>query len=158
MENNLREQISYLCFGYACANQFEDKPLECLVYPGNNRQFSCWFEGLPYWVTEDMYPKYSSDPTEYDPEYLTVVVDCLWGLPAKSFLAKGHIWDYVGHYQVTPERECPYKDKENGMPDFEGACPYCEAAKDEDHGYVYVGDGMCEVIYKKVQGKVETDE
>ena len=40
---------------------------------------------------------------------------------------------------------------------LEDRCPLCEAGPDEDHGYIYIGDGWAEVVYRRLGFVVTRD-
>ncbi len=37
--------------------------------------------------------------------------------------------------------------------DKRGLCPYCEEEYRKPHGYIYLGDGACEAVYRLVEAE-----
>jgi hypothetical protein len=117
-------------------------------------------DGLPDWLSERELllevkakrnigdPDYS---TRYDLEFFTVVQDCLFGLPPETItLADGREFKRLTHYLSSGETECVARDQDNEEALAEQACPYCECQAGEKHGFIYLGDGWCQVVYCRI--------
>ena len=87
-----------------------------------------WYEGPPEYAASDFADR-------WEREYRTAIVYCLFSAPP---CPEG--WEIVGSYASSGESECHCLMAE-GTPEAE--CPVCEGG-----GYVYLGDGWAEVVYR----------
>jgi len=119
------------------------------------QSFAYTYEELPEWASSD-YP----DRFDSDVHYRTIVVDCLFGGPPSTLIDGGRVYKLASSYQHSGERECPLADVErDDSDDHEYAvkrpCELCEAQDGEEHGYIYLGEGWCEVVYKCIDPRCE---
>lgn len=102
-----------------------------------------WYEGVPEWAEMELLGCRGSlcDGTH---EYRTIVSDETWG-PRYTPIG----WERVEAYFSSGETECRCKyeretGEDTGKPDPD--CPLCEG-----NGYIYIGDGMAEVVYRRLE-------
>ncbi len=121
--------------------ELEDKRQPYTV-DGEERRFHYAYDGLPEWCESDY-----DDRNDAHVEYFTAVHDCLYGTPAQDIEIDGkHYW-LMDQYVNSGETQCPCVDCDEDP--FEGKeCPLCERAAGEEHGYIYIGDGWCELVYR----------
>lgn len=99
-----------------------------------------WYEGQPEYLKQD-----------YSHTYRTAV---LWWEPPKKIRSHGREWRLVGLYRSSGETECPARGCDEGVEVLEkqcdggNVCPLCEEDVGETHGYIYLGDGWCEAVYR----------
>lgn len=117
--------------------------------------FRYWYDGLPDYVGRREFPD------QYDASYRTVV-DCeMYGESPAVVYEAGVAWHKVAVYRSSGETECPgqHEDEGNvvtteqrlcGTEDGPGRCTLCEEPVGEEHGYIYLGDGWSEVVYRSV--------
>lgn len=117
--------------------------------PGSNQTiFRYWYEGVPDYVGRNEFPDI------HDTEYRTVVTDLLYQssvLAENGCLRDGAEWKRVRVFQSSGETRCPgayHEDGDEPVVDADG-CPYCEEKPGEEHGYIYLGDGWAEVVYRR---------
>ena len=131
--------------------------------------FAHWFEGAPDYATDlkeinevtcptckgtkiDPAPA-DQEPAEcpacegmghLDLEVRTVIMCCLFGHPTPP---AG--WTQAATYSSSGERECwSCTDRDNDHEDGEDGSEGCKVCEGE--GLVYLGDGWCEVVYRRV--------
>lgn len=114
--------------------------------------FRYHYTGVPEWCASDYADLHSNDC-----DYFTAVRDCLFGLPPEEIVVGGKSYARGAHYSHSGETECVYR---SGAPEDDvvtaeqcngptaNVCPYCEADVGDDHGYINIGDGWCEVVYR----------
>jgi hypothetical protein len=72
-------------------------------------------------------------------------------------------WIRVGRYASSSETECPGQHEDEGSivraDHCVGGdrCPLCEEKIGEEHGYIYMGDGCSETLYRR-EDPAEVDE
>lgn len=157
-------QLALLVFGSeSMEDHFEEAPWKYQTEEGKEYQFRFWYEGIPEYL------KYHGDYNDYHAgrDYRTAVYDCTYGTPAETVLSDGESWELVGRYQVSAERPCPcHKDSGNDAEaiasiqswidrEHGGTCPYCEEKAGAEHGYVYVGEGMFECLYRREKNNAD---
>lgn len=93
--------------------------------------------------------------------------------PPQTIVVKGERWRKVASYSSSGETACPVPESHPGKVTREEArleppnpysdrpkarrafCPMCGAHLGEEHGYLYLGEGWCEVVYYKPDPKDE---
>lgn len=95
-----------------------------------------------YWT--EFVPEYAASDFDDGADYRTVIRDNLFGEPPTD-LEGG--WHKVATFASSGESECPAGA---GTPS-PTPCPLCEAPAGIEHGYVYIGDGWAEVVYRGTQ-------
>lgn len=113
--------------------------------------FTYWYEGPPDYVARADYPD------RFDREYRTAVCCCLYGYPDTP-----DGWERVAEYQHSGEGSCPNgsggwpeyivgQEEWRGLPrdDDEKPCQFCEAEFGHEHTTLYIGDGWCEIVYRR---------
>ena len=97
-----------------------------------------WYDGVPEYVTLDELG------LDLDDDVRTALLCCIFGHPAPP---AG--WTQVTTYSSSGERECCWCGPGTGNEDDDGGeaqgCKLCE-----NDGYLYLGDGWCEVVYRRV--------
>jgi hypothetical protein len=103
------------------------------------------YDDVPEYATADF-----EDRHENHVSYMTIVSDCLMGLPPERIKVGGDVWERVNYFTSSGETECPCAQCDEDP--FAGkVCPLCERSADAtEHEYVYLGDGWAEVIYRHV--------
>jgi len=121
----------------------------------NDQPFQAWSDAsrdgapLSFAYNYDGAPEYSDLPDRYETEYITIVSDCLFGSESDVlYQANGVRWIKVASFRSSGETECPCKQGDCDGDD-DRPCPLCEAQQGEAHGYVYLGDGWCETVYRR---------
>lgn len=122
--------------------------------------FRYHYDGVPEYADGDF-----ADRHGFGVDYCTVVRDCMFGELPEVLHDRGSTWHRVASYQSSGEMECPRGH--DGVPgaivgaepwraEWKGErpledpdrCPLCEEERGQPHGYVYIGDGWCEVVYR----------
>lgn len=123
----------------------------------NQTIFRYWYEGVPDYVGRNEFPDI------HDAEFRTVVTQRLYEssvLLENGSLRDGAEWKRVRVFESSGETRCPgaregYDDDDaDGPPEGKNVvgsdgCPYCEEKPGEKHGYIYLGDGWAEVVYRR---------
>jgi hypothetical protein len=141
-----REQIEYL-FGLT-GGELSDKPIDYIDADGNPGTFRYSFDDVPDYA-QGMDGEFQDRGDRYV-EYFTAI-DCLLYSPAKEEIKIGKwVYTLVQTFTSSGETECPAK---NAGPDeddpFAGVeCYLCERSPGEEHGYIYLGDGWSELVYR----------
>ena len=106
---------------------------------GTARAYAYWYEGPPEWAAHEFTDR-------YDVDYRTLICCCLFGGPPEVLGDDEGAWSRVASYASSGETECPWRGAANCA--AEGPCALC-GGDEEDHGHVYLGDGWCEVVYRR---------
>lgn len=150
-----RECVEWV-FGLT-GGELDDKPVKYTYdteyETGKHGTFLYTYDGVPEYAAGD----YGDLHGVNAPDYFTAVACCLYGMPAEEISVDGHAFKRIATYQSSGETECccvgcdedPFAGK---------ACPYCERAPGEEHGYIYLGDGWCEVVYRAVDADDDDSE
>ncbi len=124
--------------------ELEDKPLRYL-------EAKLWHDGEPTGEHARRWARYwYRGAPDYAPELerlgdvITIVWDRLYaGIAPPKIRAQGREWRKVGDFRSSGEAPC----LDAGSVAQE-TCTICEAEPGDRHGYVYVGDGWYETIYR----------
>ena len=124
--------------------------------------FTYSYDGIPEWAGDDFDDKYDSGV-----EYFTMVRNCFFGEAPEVIAFNGRTYSREAVYVNSGERECPMRDMHEcgGFEDTPTVvedgrtvtaveneeCYLCGAMRGEGHGYIYLGDGWCEVVYRHVE-------
>lgn len=108
-----------------------------------------WYEGPPEYYEAEL--RHLGDE-----EYRTAIQDCMYGQPD---VPVG--WKLIAQFRSSGERECWWCrpgtdwDKSEDQAQTPGGTntgyrgdPKCQLC--EGSGYVYLGDGMCELVYRRI--------
>lgn len=109
-----------------------------------NFKFTYWYADVPSYA--------ESDFTDWSTaEYRTVVRDEMFGQVPETVADMDGTWDVVARFSSSGECECPgRRDDGQFAREMPVPCPYCEIGEeDKDHGYIYIGDGWAEIVYRK---------
>jgi hypothetical protein len=144
-----RQQVEWV-FGLT-GGELDSKPLVCADDDGAEHTYAYHYDGVPEYAASD-YDDVHSD----NADYFTVVTDCLYGNPPDVLITSdGKRYAQVNAYMSSGETECPGMGDGNGKvsdgytgPNGGKVCVLCEADIGDDHGYIYIGDGWCEVVYR----------
>jgi hypothetical protein len=123
-----REQVEYV-FGLT-GGELDDEPWGGFKYN---------YDGPPDYAASD-YP----DRYDFNVQYRTVIGDFLFGGPPEVIEDDQGVWHKSGMFTTSGETECPLHDQ----PVEEERCPLCDEARGDEHGYIYIGDGWAEVIFR----------
>lgn len=145
MDANERAQVE-IVFGLT-GGELEDRPLRFL---GDTR----WSDGTPrgeprrwwrrWWYTG--VPDYAQEiERRLGGEFLTIVSDELLGKLLTRILARGKIWRKVARYGHSGEAACYMEGEINTE---NKTCSICGENPGKRHGYVYLGDGWSETVYR----------
>lgn len=88
--------------------------------------FAYWYEGPPEYCARDY-------ADHWDREYRTAIVYELFGRAATP-----DGWERVAYFVSSGENDC--------WCEGDADCPVCEG-----DGLVYIGDGHCEVVYRRIE-------
>lgn len=151
-EKQIERQCVEWVFGLT-GGELSDKPLAYTV-GGNDdvHSFEYHFDGVPDYCGKGDYP----DLHDSHVDYFTAVTDCLYGNAPDEIVVAGKRYVQVNSFVSSGETECPgmHDDMNDGAVTLEHAdvggkvCMLCEADLGEEHGYIYLGDGWCEVVYR----------
>lgn len=133
-----------------------------------------WFDGPPEYGGEDFRDQYAPGV-----EYRTVVRNALYAPSRQEIQGEptakgpGPSWRLVRTFTSSGETECPGRGDTSGetllvgghlAPGLrkmetvgaykvgavtDGRCPLCEAEKGQPHGFIYLGEGWVEVVYRR---------
>lgn len=116
-------------------------------YTDNPFTFTYWYQGVPDYLEG---PEWH--PT--DATYRTVCANEMFGQVPETVTDDEGTWKVVARYRTSGECECPARSAEagsaNAVPATGEHCPLCEAdlMAGEEHGYIYIGDGRAEIVYR----------
>ena len=94
-----------------------------------------WHEGVPEYVSLDELG------LTFDDEVRTAILCGVYGLPDPP---EG--WEFVRAFTTSGECECWWCGSGTGNEDQREECKLCEG-----DGYVYIGEGWAEVVYRKIE-------
>jgi len=109
--------------------------------------FTYWHQGVPDYLEG---PEWH--PT--DAIFRTVCEDEMFGYVPQIVTGDEGTWRVVARYRNSGETECPGRSAEpgsaNAIPATAETCPLCDAdlMAGESHGYIYIGDGWAEIVYR----------
>jgi hypothetical protein len=138
-----RQQVEWV-FGLT-GGELDDEPWNGFRYN---------FEGVPDWARPDFKDR-------YDREYRTVVSCFLYGGPPERIVDASGEWTLQATYGSSGETECPLRDiapeeqeaiyahreKQFNLPHIE-RCFLCDEERGDDHGYIYLGDGWADCVFR----------
>lgn len=106
--------------------------------PVREWRFSYWYEGVPDYLDR------TDAITAVSDECRTVCRDNMFGFPPQVVVdVDGTAWHRQTEFMTSGETECPMR----GETAVE-VCSLCDAGVGEEHGYIYIGDGWAEVVYR----------
>lgn len=148
---NERMQIEEV-FGLT-GGELETTPWEPIAQDGQREltfKFTYWYTGVP---------SYAQELDDYDHETLTVVRDELFGQVPETVTDETGTWDLVARFSSSGECECPGRVNDGELANqFPIPCSYCDAGEDDEHGYIYIGDGWAEIVYRKRSVVSQSDD
>lgn len=107
--------------------------------------FKYWYEGVPEYAGSDFTDRHESNVL-----YRTVVWFFVYSSPADTLEDDQGVWKLTKTYTSSGETECPgrHTDEDKiGKVDDEG-CQLCGEDPGEEHGYLYLGEGWAEAVYR----------
>lgn len=149
-KSSLREQVEWV-FGLT-GGELNDKSLRYHKTDEDSDHqygFAFYYDGVPSYARPDFE---HLDENHYD--YFTAVSCELYGSSLDELITveDGKLYKKLKVYTNSGETECPGKSDGDGVvteeqADPSGFCPYCDESIGDEHGYIYLGDGWCEVVY-----------
>jgi len=137
-----REEIEWV-FGLT-GGELADKPWAGHKY---------WYEGVPDYAGED----FADD--EEGTQYRTVVCCYACSNPPDELGDEEGTYKLAKVYSNSGETTCPgHSDQDNAGRVTEEQCPLCDMKQGEKHGYIYLGDGWAEAVYKLEPPEEEDDD
>ncbi len=128
-------------------------------------KFPHWYEGIPEWAADEVLgtTKWDSRRDRHSVEgatYRTLIpaADPYSG-PPEELRDENGTWKLLRTFTSSGETECVYRGGDEGdmvmlrHVDKRGLCPYCEEEYRKPHGYIYLGDGACEAVYRLVEAE-----
>lgn len=110
--------------------------------------FTYWYQGVPEYVERE----FDALPFDYAPTYRTVCEQELYGMVPERIMDDEGTWTVVKRYSTSGECDCPLRYAPDGASiakvTGEHDCPLCEESLGEEHGYIYIGDGWSEIVYR----------
>jgi hypothetical protein len=110
--------------------------------------FTYWYQGVPDYVGESLQFPISQT-------YRTVCEQELYGKVPETVTDDEGTWKVVARYSTSGECECPSKNgsipgiaDERGLNIMETPCSLCGENPQSFHGYIYIGDGWAEIVYR----------
>jgi hypothetical protein len=142
-DDSERAQVE-LVFGLT-GGELDDEPWHGFAYN---------YKGVPEYVRSDFTDR-------YDREYRTVVACFLYGAPPERIVDDAGEWTLQATYSSSGEAECPLKDidateqeeiyahreKHFNLPRI-ARCFLCDEQRGDEHGYLYLGEGWLEAVFK----------
>lgn len=132
--DNEREQVQEV-FGLT-GGELADEPWTPTSDEDAHTTYNYWYEGTPDYAERD-FDVFSS--------YRTVVESELFGKLPDVLTDEQGTWRRVTSFRTSGETECPGRDPEVAAV-MDLPCPLCE--EDETHGFIYLGDGWAEIVYR----------
>lgn len=121
-----RESITVEAVFGLTGGELESEPLQL-----KDRAYRYWYEGVPDYVTSEF---------RNDRRPLKTVIVCeLYGQ-----ISPPEGWSRVATYRSSGECPCPWCGEGTGNEEGRDDCTLCEG-----DGYLYLGDGWCEVVLAK---------
>lgn len=139
-----RESVEYVF--RLTGGELSDKPLACTDDDEGEHVYTYHYAGVPEYASSDYDDIHSNDC-----DYFTIVTCCLYGAPPAVLIdGDGKRYDKVTDFVSSGETKCCCADLDEEQEDpFKGErCPYCGRDPGEEHGFIYIGDGWCEVVYR----------
>jgi hypothetical protein len=110
-----------------------------------------WYEGIPDYAGEDFTDEYAEEV-----RYRTIVCCYLFSSPPEKLESDEGSYCLAKTYANSGETTCPgHSDQDNAGQVVEEMCPLCEMKKGEAHGYIHLGDGWAEAVYRL---EIKTEE
>ncbi|HEY6009735.1 MAG TPA: hypothetical protein VIU40_15525, partial [Geobacteraceae bacterium] len=128
---------------------------ECEVGRG---VFRHWYDSAPEYATDNFT---RDERRSAGADVRTAVVCALYGMPPAVLWDEGDgsRWERAVFYQFSGETECPSRHGDYDLVenDAHTPCPLCEEEWNEPHGWIYLGDGWGEVVYRRAAPRVVWD-
>jgi hypothetical protein len=106
------------------------------------RTFTYWYEDPPAYAMED-FEDWSSV------NYRTVCANEMFGQVPATVTDEQGTWSVVARFGSSGEVECPGLVNAGELAEhIPFPCPYCEGDEDSGHGYIYIGEGWSEIVYR----------
>jgi len=139
-ERVARQQVEEV-FGLT-GGELSDAAWRVFDEAGAEREYAYSYDGPPVWAAHDFADR-------HDAEYRTVIGCCLFGEPPATIDNEAGTWTRVAAYVSSGEAVCPLSQADDCEARGERPCELCAASDDEKHGHLYLGDGWCEVVYRR---------
>jgi hypothetical protein len=152
-DDSERQQVEWV-FGLT-GGELNDEPWNGFAYN---------FDGVPEWAHSDFKDR-------HDRDYHTVVSCFLYGGPPERIADAFGVWTRQATYPSSGETECPLRDveaeeqeaiyahreKRFNLPRIE-RCFLCDEERGHDHGYIYLGDGWAECVFRREGRETNYDD
>jgi hypothetical protein len=104
----------------------------------------------------DGVPEYAASDFEdtFDHEYRTVIGCFLYGGPPEQLVDADGAWELRATFLSSGEAECPLRAEIVA----EERCRLCDETRGEPHGYIYLGDGWAEAVYRRQTRDEDCDD
>ncbi len=112
--------------------------------------FPHWYEGIPEWCDVE-----DDDLHDEGATYRTLIpAPNPYSGPPSELRDENGTWKLLRTFTSSGETECVYRGSDEGeivlatqAQDGE-SCPCCGESVGSKHGYIYLGEGSCEAVYK----------
>jgi hypothetical protein len=107
--------------------------------------FTYWYQGTPDYSFDADWNNVPGQTCR------TVCQDEMFGMVPETVTDSEGRWKIVARYLNSGETECPWRDSDPGeavQAAGSDPCPLCGEALDQPHGYIYIGDGWAEIVYR----------
>lgn len=142
-DDSERQQVEWV-FGLT-GGELDDKPWNGFAYN---------FDGVPEWASTNFIDR-------FDRQYHTVIGYFLFSEPPAAIVDDEGIWRLQAEFASSGETRCPIADDDgqdedhiyvrreqgSGSPSIE-RCYLCDEQRGDEHGYIYLGDGWGEAVYR----------
>lgn len=157
-----REQVMWV-FSLT-GGELNDKP----IVSDDGYRIAYHYDGPPDYARREEF----SDCLDGGVDYFTAVRDIMFGEPPATLAFKGKVYALQATFSSSGECECPGRtlhecsgSEDHATIDDDGCtvsvvadgecnggteCVLCGASNGEPHGYIYLGDGWAELVYRHV--------
>lgn len=109
--------------------------------------FAYNYDGVPEWAASDF-------DDRFDHEYRTIIGCFVYGSPPEQIVDAEGVWELRATFASSGEAECPLRPE---VVEDE-RCPLCDEPSGEPHGYIYLGDGWAEAVYRLQSDDLDDDD
>lgn len=146
-----RESVE--CVFGLTGGELEDKPWVCTSDNGEiSQKFAFWYEGSPDYCKRD-----------WSTETRTIIFEGLYSSAPITLVDGTGTWTKFASFTSSGECECPHRNADDSedtdaeIAEDDSTCELCGETDGDGHGFIYLGDGYSEVVYK-VEPEIEEPE